>query len=78
MTTTKTGKLNLESKAECRARGFSSPDRADALVMAVSYSSRHLYEEGPRSATLDDIFGEGLLELSGENNIRNQMGISLE
>ena len=78
VTTTKTGKLNLESKAECRARGFSSPDRADAFVMAVSYSSQHLYNEGPRQATLEDIFGEGLAELNGENNIRNQMGISLE
>jgi hypothetical protein len=78
VSTTKTGKLNLESKAECRARGFSSPDRADAFVMAVSYSSSFLREDGPRQATLDDIFAEGLAELSGENSIRTQMGISVE
>jgi hypothetical protein len=74
--TTKTGKLNLESKAECRARGFSSPDRADAFVMAASYSSEFLMQEGPRQATLEDIFEEGLLELSGENQLINSMGIN--
>ena len=31
----KNGKLNLESKSEMKARGLSSPDRADAVVMAV-------------------------------------------
>ena len=74
--TTKTGKLNLESKAECRARGFSSPDRADAFVMAASYTSEFLMQEGPRQATLEDIFEEGLLELSGENQLINSMGIN--
>jgi phage terminase large subunit len=32
----KNGKLNLESKSEMKARGLSSPDRADAVVMAVA------------------------------------------
>ena len=31
----KNGKLNLESKSEMKARGLASPDRADAVVMAV-------------------------------------------
>ena len=32
----KNGKLNLESKTEMKARGLSSPDRADAVVLAVA------------------------------------------
>jgi hypothetical protein len=75
--TTKTGKLNLESKAECRARGFSSPDRADAFVMAASYSSEFLMDSGPKQATLEDIFAEGLMELNDENQLRTQMGINI-
>ena len=32
----KNGKLNLESKSEMKSRGLASPDRADAVVMAVA------------------------------------------
>jgi hypothetical protein len=32
----KNGKLNLESKTEMKARGLASPDRADAVVLAVA------------------------------------------
>ena len=37
----KSGKLNLESKAECRARGIPSPDRADALVLCFGGTAYH-------------------------------------
>ena len=32
----KNGKLNLESKSEMKSRGLVSPDRADAVVLAVA------------------------------------------
>ena len=32
----KNGRLNLESKAEMKSRGLASPDRADAVVMAMT------------------------------------------
>ena len=32
----KNGKLNLESKAEMKSRGLASPDRADAVVLAIA------------------------------------------
>jgi hypothetical protein len=45
--------------------------------MAASYSSEFLMDSGPRQATLEDIFAEGLMELNDENQLRTQMGINI-
>ena len=37
----KNGRLNLESKSEMKARGLASPDRADAVVLAVAAQGMH-------------------------------------
>lgn len=42
---TTTGKLILEAKADARAKGHSSPDRADALVLAYVGVTVHLFHE---------------------------------
>jgi hypothetical protein len=73
--TSKTGKLNLESKKEMKARGFSSPDRADALVMAMaSFSDQYMWEKRWQP-DLEEVLEAGMAEWSGDHKLRESMGL---
>ena len=73
--TSKTGKLNLESKKEMKARGFSSPDRADALVMAMaSFSDQYMWERRWQP-NLEEVLEAGMAEWSGDHKLRESMGL---
>ena len=73
--TSKTGKLNLESKKEMKSRGFSSPDRADALVMAMaSFSDQYMWERRWQP-NLEEVLEAGMAEWSGDHKIRESMGL---
>ena len=73
--TSKTGKLNLESKKEMKSRGFSSPDRADALVMAMaSFSDQYMWERRGQP-NLEEVLEAGMAEWSGDHKIRESMGL---
>ncbi len=73
--TSKTGKLNLESKKEMKSRGFSSPDRADALVMAMaSFSDQYMWEKRWQP-NLEEVLEAGMAEWSGDHKIRESMGL---
>ena len=73
--TSKTGKLNLESKKEMKARGFSSPDRADALVMAMaSFSDQYMWERRWQP-DLEEVLEAGMAEWSGDHKLRESMGL---
>ena len=73
--TSKTGKLNLESKKEMKSRGFSSPDRADALVMAMaSFSDQYMWEKRWQP-DLEEVLEAGMAEWSGDHKLRESMGL---
>ncbi len=73
--TSKTGKLNLESKKEMKSRGFSSPDRADALVMAMaSFSDQYMWERRWQP-NLEEVLEAGMAEWSGDHKLRESMGL---
>jgi phage terminase large subunit len=73
--TSKTGKLNLESKKEMKSRGFSSPDRADALVMAMaSFSDQYMWERRWQP-DLEEVLEAGMAEWSGDHKLRESMGL---
>jgi phage terminase large subunit len=73
--TSKTGKLNLESKKEMKSRGFSSPDRADALVMAMaSFSDQYMWEKRWQP-NLEEVLEAGMAEWSGDHKLRESMGL---
>ena len=73
--TSKTGKLHLESKKEMKARGFSSPDRADALVMATaSFSDQYMWERRWQP-NLEEVLEAGMAEWSGDHKLRESMGL---
>lgn len=68
-TFSKDGRLGLESKEDMRRRGISSPDRADALVLAFCAGGYSVdgYLEGVRSLTpLIDRLNEALEEERGD------------
>jgi len=52
----KAGKMELETKGEMKSRGLSSPDRADAVCMAVAMGSEHDYMEEYVRPSIDEIF----------------------
>ena len=74
--TGKTGKLNLESKKEMKARGFSSPDRADAVVMALASNSDQYMWQKRWQPDLNEILEEGMSDWSGDNKLRESMGLN--
>ncbi|NDB94292.1 MAG: hypothetical protein EB165_06600, partial [Euryarchaeota archaeon] len=52
----KAGKLELEAKGEMKARGLSSPDRADALCLAVAMGADHDYLEEYVRPSIEEMF----------------------
>ena len=74
--TSKTGKLNLESKKEMKARGFSSPDRGDALVMCLASVSDHPAWTRMNQPSLNEVMEAGMTDWSGDNKLRESMGLN--
>jgi hypothetical protein len=74
--TGKTGKLNLESKKEMKARGFSSPDRGDALVMCLaSYSDQYAWQRRTQP-DLNEVLEAGMSGWAGDTKLRESMGLN--
>ena len=74
--TGKTGKLNLESKKEMKARGFSSPDRGDALVMTLASNSDQYMWQKRWQPDLNEVLEAGMSEWTGDNKLRESMGLN--
>jgi len=52
----KAGKMELETKGEMKSRGLSSPDRADAVCMAVAMGSDHDYMDTYVRPSIEEMF----------------------
>ena len=74
--TGKTGKLNLESKKEMKARGFSSPDRGDAVVMTLASNSDQYMWQKRWQPDLNEVLEAGMSEWTGDNKLRESMGLN--
>lgn len=72
----KNGKLSLESKKEMKARGFSSPDRGDAVVMTLaSYSNQYMWNRRYQPS-LEEIVEAGMHEWTDDSKLRESMGLN--
>ena len=63
----KSGKLELETKGEMKSRGLSSPDRADAVCMAVGLGHEHDYMQTFAKPTIEEMFSGMNLETTDGN-----------
>ena len=66
----KAGKLELETKGEMRARGLSSPDRADAVCMAVALGHEHDYMQRFSKPSIEEIMAGMELDVDGPDTRR--------
>ena len=59
-----------------KARGFSSPDRGDALVMCLASVSDHPAWQRMNQPDLNEVLAAGMTDWSGDNKLRESMGLN--